>query len=167
MATTPFLDVSSLHLTPFPLLFPSLTVFPNAAGVLTIESSYTVGVTIEIGADLGLDLDEVVSAGVSVSVATSEETGVAEGAQMTCPVGPWKCALIITPQIAHVTGNVAKWDDVACSNKDPAPYTVDFPTNDSNGLPTGALVDICACPNFPSSTDPGAPSTICPQNCIL
>ena len=140
---------------------------PKLAAVLTLDSTYTVGVSVEVGMDLGLDIDEIISAGVSVSVSNSEETGVSQGAQKGCPDGPWYCALIITPQVAHVTGTYAKWQESSCSDINPSPYTVDLPTMASNGLPTGAAVDICACPNFAHWADAGAPSIICPGPCVL
>lgn len=98
---------------------------------MTSETSYTVGVAIEVGVDLGLSFGDIVSAGVSASVATTTETGNAEGAQIPCPDGPWKCALIITPAVVTVSGKKIGYTQT-CDYDTSQPYMVQFPKKSNN-----------------------------------
>ena len=150
-----------------PSLTMELPILINfQACVLSSEVSYTVGVTVQVGGNLGLNFEQIVSAGVSAAVSTTTETGNTQGVQKTCPDGPWKCSLIITPSMVTVTGTqVPHYPcDAQLDEANAKPYTVQFPKKGADGL-AGAAYDVCACQNYESWADPGAPSIVCPQPC--
>ncbi|KAI9722270.1 MAG: hypothetical protein M1812_001742 [Candelaria pacifica] len=65
--------------------------------------SYAVTVTITVGADLSLDISEILSAGISASVAVGKTTTNGVATNQQCP--PWHvCGLQATPQLYRVQG---------------------------------------------------------------
>ena len=131
---------------------------------LTEQSTYSVGVTVETGG--GLDIGDIVSAGVSVSVSTTTETGTASGGEKSCPTGDYTCALAIQPAMVRVSGvKTSSYlkSDGTCGSQD-EDYTVTMPRKGQDNI-AGQHVDTCVCKNFPGSDDEAAPSNVCPQDC--
>ncbi|KAI4253012.1 MAG: hypothetical protein L6R42_007738, partial [Xanthoria sp. 1 TBL-2021] len=69
---------------------------------LNTGSSFAVEVTVSVGIDVGIA--DVVGAGLSAEVATTEQKATSQGATVPCPEGTWKCALKIFPNILSVSG---------------------------------------------------------------
>ena len=133
---------------------------------LTIESTFAKGNEVTVGLDIGVTLADVIGAGVSSSVAVSEETGNSEAATLTCPEGDYWCALYIVPARTRVTGTVnkpARMEDQSCGFKD-YPYEATFQRRGPNNVPADG-VDVCACTNACGWANPGAPSRTCPGPC--
>ena len=160
-----------------PQVIPSLPVASLLDLKLKIEDAdcsfsqgnqFGVDVTVEVGLDLGLDLEDITGeAGISASVSVSKETASTQGVTNTCPDGPWTCSLIIYPPVTIVSGTQIPLS-LEC-NKDPSaaqPYTVKFPEKVSDGLLVEDRTDICACKNFAHRANFGAPSIVCPQDCV-
>ena len=130
------------------------------------QSTYSVGVSVEVGADLGLDFGEIVSLGLSASVSQTTEGGSAQGAQVECPEGEWTCSIAITPTVLEVTGTKEVVDGSAnmasCDTKEEE-YVVQFPKKGADGTVIAAT-EICACKNKEHWADNGAPKP-CPADC--
>lgn len=118
------------------------------------------GYTIELGFDLGLNIDDIIGAGVSLSVSKTTETAIAESAEYQCPTGAWTCALKITPSVVKVKDHVIKSSSIVNTIGD---YEVTIPRVDSNRNAI-VKVTVCACQNRVGWADPGAPP-LCPSNC--
>ena len=130
---------------------------------LTSESSYTVGVSVTVGAELGLNLANIASAGINGAVSTSTETAQVSGAGHDCPEGPWTCALIITPSMIEASGTQTRYAGQFCEEyKDK--FTVQFPRKGDDQT-SSAKIGLCVCKNYKSWADKGAPTTICPGDC--
>lgn len=114
----------------------------------------------QVGANLGLNVDDIIGAGVSISVAKTTETAIAESAQYECPDGAWTCALKITPSVVHVKGHMIKYSLYSSTKGD---YEVTIPRTDSNGNAV-VKVTVCACKNRKGWADAGAPP-LCPSDC--
>ncbi len=150
-------EVSSWHPT-----FDSLhKANADASIAVGIQEQYAVAYTIELGADLGLSIDSIISLGLSVSVAKTIETAIAESASYTCPPGGWTCALQVLPSVLDVKGHVTHVDIFGTVSG--GDYEVTLPRVDHNGNAV-AQVTLCACHNRRSWADPGAPP-LCPQDC--
>ena len=135
-------------------------------GQLTAQTSYSVGVTVELGVELGLDFESITSAaGISGSVSTTTEKGSTQGVTDTCPQGDWYCALSITPTMVQVNGKATP--HVACGIQgDPTPYTITFPKLGSDGNPI-TNAEACTCQNLKDWADPGHIGLLCPGDCAL
>ena len=134
---------------------------------MTDQSSFSVSVEVDVGIDLGLEKDfaEIAGdAGISASVTTGTETGITQGISKNCPDGPWKCALIIWPEVTEVSGMQVQYDLATCTDLGSEPYQVQYPQKRPDGT-YGGSVDVCACKNFAHWADNGAPSIVCPQDC--
>lgn len=108
-------------------------------------STFSVAVTVKVGADLGLNFDEIASAGLAASVSVTTETGTTDDAGIECN-GPWSCALLMTPTMLEVTGTrtiFKSFCDESESTSDP--YTVRFPIKEDNTPKAGFAA--CACKN--------------------
>lgn len=139
---------------------------PCLACEITQGSSFTVGTTITVGISADLDLDDISEdAGVSASVSTTTLHGETGSVSLECPVGPWTCALIITPPVTIITGTATQLNAYCLAVGTPEPYTVELPELEPSGVMQGGHVDICACQNFAHWADAGAPSIVCPQAC--
>ena len=141
----------------------SLTSFQIGC-TLTQQSSFSVGVTTEVGASL--DFGEIVNAGVSVSVSITKETGTTSGAEKSCEAGPYICGFSIRPAMVRVSGvKSVKYlkSDGTCGSKD-EDYTVAMPKKVKDGT-VAESVNTCACKNFPGWADEAAPSQTCPEDC--
>lgn len=134
----------------------------------TQGSSFTVGKTVTVGANLDLDFENIVAkAGVSASVSITTLNGETGSVSLQCPKGPWTCALIITPPVTIVSGTATALNAYCQPVGTPEPYTAKLPEKmGSGGVMMGGHVDVCACRNFASWADAGAPSIVCPQDCI-
>ena len=123
-----------------------------------------------INAGISLDLSKIVSTlggGLNAGVSIGKTTGIASTAGKTCPVGPWTCALIFTPNVLHVMGTQTNYEE-GCDEGTGAktsPYDVEFPKANADGV-FGGGIDICACTDFAHWSDNGAPSIKCPQPCL-
>ena len=125
-----------------------------------------------VTAGIDLNFAEIVStlgAGLNAGVSIGKTTGIASTAGKSCPVGPWTCALIFTPNVLHVKGTQTTSEE-GCDvdgNRvtSTSPYDVEFPKANADGV-FGGGVDICACTDFAHWSDNGAPSIPCPQPCL-
>lgn len=134
------------------------------AGQLTDQSTFTVGVTVEIGISLGLDFEDI-ARDVSGTVSYTTETGTTQGVTDTCPKGAWYCALSITPTMVKVSGIAT--ENAACGLEGSSyPYTILMPKlgNDHNPI---VNAEVCTCKNLPDWADQGAISLLCPGDCAL
>ena len=132
----------------------------------SVQESYAVGVTVEVGAELGLDIEKIAGAGsISASVSTTTETQTTQGAQLTCPQGLWTCAMSIKPRMTRVSGIATQLAANCVPIKSSAkPYTALLPEKGTDGL-QGGSVEICVCKNMKNWADAGAPALGCPQDC--
>ncbi len=124
------------------------------------ETSFSIGTTVEVGGSL--ELSQIVGAGVSFAVSTTETEGVAQVTSSEC-TGPWTCALLITPTMIQVKGE--KTTSGCRGGKSTDPYEVLLPELDSDNLAVG-VGRPCACKNCLSWADEGAPEP-CPQPCAV
>lgn len=131
------------------------------SAAVQIQEQYSVGYTVELGADLSLNIDDIIGVGVPASVSKSTETAISESASYTCPDGAWTCALKVLPSVVHVQGHFQHNDILTGGSMHN--YEVTIPRTDSNG---NAVVEVtlCACGNRLAWADPGAPPK-CPQDC--
>ena len=97
-------------------------------------------------------------------MSTTETRGTSQGASVSCPVGPWKCALLFLPDILSVSGQKSvHGQSGATCDKDEyhvGPYTVELPVIGEEGGATGR-VEYCACRNYDHWNAEGAPSRSC------
>lgn len=135
-------------------------------GQLTQQSSYTVGVTVEVGLSLGLDFEDIAEAGdLSGSVSYTTETSTTQGVTDTCPQGGWYCALSITPTLVEVTGVATQ--NAKCGLQGlSSPYTILMPKLGSDGNPV-LNAEACTCDNLPNWADAGHIGLLCPGACAL
>lgn len=134
----------------------------------TQGSSFTVGKTVTLGGSLDLDFEDIVAkAGITASVSITTLSGETGSVSLECPKGPWTCALIITPPVTILSGTATALT-ATCQPVGPAePFTMELPEKmGPQGIMMGGHVDVCACQNFASWADAGAPSIVCPQPCI-
>lgn len=134
---------------------------------LSLEEEYSVSVTVSVGADLGIDADAA-SVGLEMGVEWTTEEATTDSGQVTCPTGGWTCGLLITPSVYQVTGYVS-WQkpQTVCGSFDAdqdGDYTIQYPIKDNEGRPVTDMVP-CACPDYVSWADPGAP-VLCPYPCM-
>ena len=163
----------------YPIPLPSLPPLPKrkqtdsmtasliTGSELSKEVSYSVAITVELGADLGLNFGDILSAGVSGSVSITTETGSVQGASDTCPLGLWYCSLSITPTMIRVSGFQTEID--SCRPEiDPVskPYTISLPKLGADGSPM-LSVELCTCKNAKHWADPGHVGLLCPSDCAL
>lgn len=112
--------------------------------MLQVQEQYSIAYTVEVGVDLGLNIDDIIGAGIGVSVSKTTETAISESAAYTCPDGAWTCALQIVPSVVRVRGHRFHYKSPAeVSNN----YEVTIPRTDSIG---NAVVEvtICSCHNL-------------------
>ena len=95
-----------------------VTYKDSSDGQLTDQTTYSVGVTVEVGINLGLDYNGIVQAGLSGSVSTTTEKGTTQGVSDTCPKGDWYCALSITPTMTKVYGTLTYYN--SCEEDKPS-----------------------------------------------
>lgn len=130
------------------------------------SATYSVGVTVTVGGDLGLsEIGEIkslgVSLGVSASVAFTTTTGKADTTSTNCN-GPWSCGLLMFPTLLEVSGVKTTHHNTCEGGSSDEPYTVRLPIL-IESTPKASF-QACACKNYPSATDPGAPP-LCPDIC--
>ena len=146
------------------ILFSCLLTHANADSIgCTVGrgSTYSVAVTVEVGAELNLNFDDIVGAGVSASVSVTTEDGTVDEASSEC-TGPWTCGLLLTPTLHEVKG---KRSDTTggCEPKTTVDdYVVRFPVKEGNT--PKATFSACACKNKDHWADAGAPVP-CPNDC--
>ncbi|PMD13511.1 hypothetical protein NA56DRAFT_694705 [Hyaloscypha hepaticicola] len=153
---------------------PSLGPFscPSTGScTLTIQEGYEVSVAVDVGLSLDLAFKAVegLTGGLSVDVEITTTTSTEQAGQVQCPTGgAWTCGLLIIPGLVQISGEKTSYSSNPDCGKGPSSlYTVTYPAV-TNHLQNMNLSP-CARPNFPCSTDAGAPplcSQDCPQQCV-
>ena len=133
------------------------------AGQLTDQSTYTVGVSVEIGFS-GIDFEEIAGE-VSGSVSYTTETGTTQGVADSCPKGSWYCALSITPTMVEVSGIATQPSRCGLPGSS-TPYTVRMPKLGSDNNPI-TNAEACTCHNLEHWADDGHLALLCPGDCAL
>lgn len=133
----------------------------TVACTLGRAQTFSVAVTVTVGANLGLEFEKIGSVGLETSVSYTTETGSADTAEVECQ-GPWTCGLLMTPDVLEVSGEQTTTSGgcVTTSHKDP--YTVQFPVKVGETAKAG--FSACACPNKLDWATAGAPPR-CPNDC--
>lgn len=125
------------------------------------ESTFSVEVTVSVGASLGLDFKEIGSVGLEFGASITTAKGNADGVQITCN-GPWTCGLLMIPSVLEVSGEETSYTGGCEATTTTNPYTVQFPRK--VGETARASFKPCACKNKLSWEDEGAPEP-CPEDC--
>ena len=141
----------------------------DVGNTLTQGSTFEVGVTVEVGGDIRVS--DIAGVGLSASVAVTTSKATSQGTDISCPEGPWHCALAIYPEMLKVEGKEEAANDY-CTDEEkdgelPKPFTVYYSVeNDTGGI--AALIEVCACTNkeYPHGNDEGAPAIKC-DDCHL
>jgi hypothetical protein len=112
----------------------------------------------------GFKAIEGLTAGVGVSAEITTTTSTEEAGQVACPPnGAWTCGLLIIPGLVQISGvKTSSSSSPLCGKGPSGPYTLTYPavTNHMQNI----HLSPCACPNFPGSTDEGAPK-LCFEDC--
>lgn len=131
--------------------------------VLGRESSYSVAVTVTVGADIGLDFGGIASAGINAEVSIETSEGTTDTNQQECG-GPWSCSMIVTPSVQEVAGTQHAWVGCPPEKKD-FPYTVQFPIKNGDHLPV-QHGEVCQCRNYPGFDEGAEDAPMpCPNDC--
>ena len=133
---------------------------------MTVQEGYEVSVAVSVGSNLDLDFKAIegLTGGLGIDVEITTTTSTEQAGQVECATnGAWTCGVVIIPGLVQISGyKSVDSSGPECGYKPSGPFTVNYPavTNHMQNLHLSA----CACPNFPGSTDPGAPPS-CFQDC--